>query len=140
MGGCTSEEVRQEMTNRFFNLIFRIPRTHIYKGTNLHMRMASNVESLQAPQAATQVLYKVDLDTLVTVLDMGVKFCYQIPSFSVLYVDLRQVKVQLHREDTSTIVNAFIRADPMLDKVVPPFCITLNEFCFVLVSTRTIIT
>ena len=102
--------------------------------------MASNVESLQAPQAATQVQYKVELDTLVTVLDMGVKFCYQIPTFSVLYVDLRQVKVQLHREprDTSTTVDAFIRADPILDEVVPPFCVTLKEFCFVPVSTRTI--
>ena len=109
--------------------------------------MASNVENVQAPpeapQAATQVRYKVEMDTIITVLDMGVKFCYQIPTFSVLYVDLRQVRVQLHSpgEDTSTTVDvdAFIRADPMLDEVVPPFCLALNEFCFVPVSTRTII-
>ena len=79
----------------------------------------------------------MDLDTTVTILDIGVKFSYRIPTFSGIYVNLRQVEVQLHHNQTSitTVVDAFIRADLVLDEVVPPFCVNLNEFCFVPVST-----
>ena len=37
--------------------------------------LGSSVDIFQAPHAATQVQYKVELDTLVTVLDKGVIFC-----------------------------------------------------------------
>jgi hypothetical protein len=99
--------------------------------------MASNSRPVQAAAEAAQPVQesKVDVDTTITILDMGVKFSYQIPTFSVVYVDLRQVKVQLHSDDTSvTVVDAFIRADPVLDEVVPPFCVQLNELCFVPVN------
>ena len=39
--------------------------------------MTSNASPLQASQPAQQC--KVDLDTTVTILDMGVKFCYRSP-------------------------------------------------------------
>ena len=96
--------------------------------------MASNTVPLQATQPAEQQC-KVDVDTCATILDMGVKFCYRIPSFSVFNVDLRQVEVQLETSVTVVKVDAFIRADPALDDVVLPFCVHLNEFCFVSVRT-----
>ena len=93
--------------------------------------MASNSSSDEAaPEPAQQS--KIDVDTTVTILNMGVKFCYRIPTFSVVYVDLRQVEVQLQNQSSSmTVIDAFIRADPALDEVLPPFCVQLNDVCFV---------
>ena len=96
--------------------------------------MASNSSSDEAAPEASQPAQqsKIDVDTTVTILNMGVKFCYRIPTFSVVYVDLRQVEVQLQNQSSSmTVIDAFIRADPALDEVLPPFCVQLNDFCFV---------
>ena len=85
---------------------------------------------------ATESDLKVELDTVVTVLDVGIIFCYRIPTFSVIFVDLRRVKVQIHNEGLSTpvTVDAFIRADPILDGVVTPLCVNPNKFSFVPVN------
>ncbi len=56
-----------------------------------------------------------------------------------IYVDLRQVRIQfLDKEDQDSasdspvvMMDAFIRADPELDKIVPPFTIQLKDYCFV---------
>ena len=43
----------------------------------------------------TQKKMVVDGDDEISVIDMGVNFNYQDPSFSVLHVDFRQIKLQL---------------------------------------------
>ena len=64
----------------------------------------------------------------IAVLDMGVKFSYQIPSFSVLIVDLRRVKLQLISEDGSVVLrDGFIRADPSLEVKPTPFLSNLKN-------------
>ena len=60
------------------------------------------------------------VDTEVSILELGVKFTYQVPSFSVLYVDLRQAKIQITKDDDSVLLfDGFIRADPSLETPVP---------------------
>ena len=77
----------------------------------------------------------VDIDDEISVLDMGVKFNYKVPSFSVLHVDLSQIKLQLCcASDSVIIVDGFIRAGLSLENMTPPFSIKLKEFCFVPVS------
>lgn len=77
----------------------------------------------------------IDLDSEISLLDMGVKFSYQVPSFSVLYVDLRQIKFQVTAEDGSVLFfDGFIRADPSLEKRETPYSVKLKDFCFVPVS------
>ena len=46
----------------------------------------------------------VDVDAELSILEMGVKFSYRVPSFSVLHVELRQIKLQLTTEES------FVRA------------------------------
>ena len=94
-------------------------RSTYARGYKVHVarQMASN--SSAAPEASQPARQsKIDVDTTVTILNMGVKFCYRIPTFSVVYVDLRQVEVQLQNQSSSmTVIDAFIRADPALDEV-----------------------
>ncbi len=90
--------------------------------------------------AGASPLSLVGIDTNITILNIGIKFSYIIPSFSVINVDLLEVRVQfLEKEDSASdsplvMMDAFIRADPELDKVVPPFTIQLKDYCFVSVS------
>ena len=65
---------------------------------NVAHQMASSVEA--APEASQPS--KIDVDTTVTILNMGVKFCYRIPT-----VDLRQVEVQIQNNNSSmTVIDA----------------------------------
>ena len=48
----------------------------------------------------------VDFDTELSILDVGVKFSYRVPSFSVLHVDLRQIKFQVTAEDGSVMMGS----------------------------------
>ena len=75
---------------------------------------------------------QLQVGTEISVLDMGVKFSYQIPSFSVLAVDFRQVKLQISTEDGSVVLSdGFIRADPLLEVKPMPFLVKIKEFCLV---------
>ena len=77
----------------------------------------------------------VYVDMEVSVLNVGVKFSYQIPSFSVITVDLRQMKFQLAAEDGSVrLFDGFIRAEPSIVPEKVPFA---AEFCFVTVRFLT---
>ena len=67
----------------------------------------------------------------IAVLNLGVKFTYQIPSFSVVAVDLRTVKVQFWEEGSVVLCDAFIRADGELNQRATPFFIKLQEYCLV---------
>ena len=68
---------------------------------NVARQMASFVEAApEASQPAQQS--KIDVDTTVTILNMGVKFCYRIPT-----VDLRQVEVQIQNNNSSMTVTLF---------------------------------
>ena len=78
------------------------------------------------------VACQVALDTEVSILDMAVKFTYQIHSFSVLCVDLRQVKMQVTEDDGSVqLFDGFIRADPSLERMTVPVSVLIKKFCFV---------
>ena len=77
----------------------------------------------------------MDIDSQLSVMDVGVKFTYQVPAFSVLHVDLKQVEIQLVREDgLVSLYDGFIRADPSLEKITVPFSVCVKDFCHVLVS------
>ena len=79
-------------------------------------------------------------DMELTVLDLGVEFSYTIPSFSVFSVKLRQCTVQFEARDARVLVyDCFIRSDPFLDTVTPPFCVKLTRHCFVPVSLLNVI-
>ena len=76
--------------------------------------------------------FKVAVDTEVSILDLSVKFTYQVPSFSVLYVDLRQVEIQVTKDDGSVLLfDGFIRANPSLERMPVPFSVVVKRFCFV---------
>ena len=68
----------------------------------------------------------VDFDTEISILDIGVKFSYIDPSFSVLHVDLRQIKY--------LVTAGLTRADPSLEDRETPYSVRLKDFCFVPVS------
>ena len=62
-----------------------------------------------------------------SLLDMGVKFTYQVPSFSVLYVERRQVEIQVTADDGTVVMSdGFIRDDPLLNKRSLPALILLK--------------
>ena len=85
----------------------------------------------QTPYATVSV----EVDTQVSILDMGVKFSYRLPSFSVLHVDLRQINFQITAEEGCVMMfDGFIRADPELDMKSVPFSLKLKDYCFVPVS------
>ena len=82
--------------------------------------LEASMENKEARLEVCEVLLQVGSE--IAVLDMGVKFSYQIPSFSVLIVDLRRVKLQLISEDGSVVLrDGFIRADPSLEVKPTPF-------------------
>ena len=72
-----------------------------------------------------------DQEKVVSILHLGVKFTYQIPSFSVVTIDLRKVKIQMEENDSVLLCDGFIRADRELDEMATPFFIKLHEYCFV---------
>ena len=74
---------------------------------------------------------QVQVDTTVSILRMGTKFSYCVPSFSVIHVDLRQNKFQLLSEEGT--VFGYIRADPSLSTKTVPFFLQLKDYCFVCV-------
>ena len=81
------------------------------------------------------VVVDVETDTKLSILRMGLKFSYQIPTFSVISVDLRQIAIQLTSQNgTVMLFDGFIRADPSLNTLNVPFTLTLKYFCFVPVS------
>ena len=78
------------------------------------------------------VTVRVDVDTELSVLEMGVKFTYRVPSFSVFCADLRQIKYQLTVDNDLVVVcDGFIRADQSLEAKSTPFTIVLKDYCFV---------
>ena len=72
--------------------------------------------------------------TDITILDVGPEFSYTVPSFSVLTVYIRQVSIQLEQADNVRRLEGFIRSDQMLDRIVPPFLLTVTSHCLVDVS------
>ena len=81
------------------------------------------------------VTVRVDIDTELSVLEMGIKFTYRVPSFSVFCTDLRQIKYQLTVDNDLVVVcDGFIRADQLLEAKSTPFTITLKDYCFVPVN------
>ncbi len=82
---------------------------------------------------------EVQVDTEISILSVGVKFTYVVPNLSVVQANLRPVKIQLTGDDGSVFLSdAFIRADPCVDKISPPISVLLKSFCIVPVSTRTL--
>lgn len=70
-------------------------------------------------------------DTKISILDMGVKFSYQVPSFSVFHVDLRQIKLQVTAVDGSVLLyDGFIRADLSLEDRETPYSVKLKDILF----------
>ena len=99
------------------------------------MRMASlELKELETSQPGGYHLLEIAIDTEITVLKMGRKFSYRIPSFSVLTVDLRQISYQVESSDGAQLLfDGFIRADSGME-TEKPFTIQLKDFCFVTVS------
>ena len=101
------------------------------------MQLRVHVQQEEARMANSLATSVVDFDAEVSILDMGVKFTYQVPSFSVLHVDLRQTKLQVTAEDGSVLLyDGFIRADPSLDDKETPYSVKVKDFCFVPVSRK----
>ena len=81
--------------------------------------------------------FQVESNTEITILDIAVKFTYQVPSFSVFQPNLRQVEIQVVAGDGSVLLfDAFIRADTTLENLSVPFSIIVEEFCFLPVSLK----
>ena len=81
--------------------------------------------------------FQVESNTEITILDIAVKFTYQVPSFSVFQPNLRQVEIQVVAGDGSVLLfDAFIRADTTLENLSVPFSIIVEEFCFIPVSLK----
>ena len=81
------------------------------------------------------VTVRVEVDTELSVLEMGIKFTYRVPSFSVFCTDLRQIKYQLTVDnDLMVVCDGFIRADQLLEAKSTPFTIILKDYCFVQVN------
>jgi len=77
----------------------------------------------------------IDIDTEVSILEIGIKFSYQVPSFLIVVVDLRKIKVQLMAQNGSLLFSdGFIKADQSLEAKTVPFSIKIKDFCFVPVS------
>lgn len=69
---------------------------------------------------------------IITSLDFGPEFHYQVLSFAVLSVFLRQTTIRISSDDNQFILyDAFIRSDPSLESKSPPFYLEVKEFCFV---------
>ena len=87
--------------------------------------------------SAEFVTVHVDVDTKVSVLEMGIKFTYRVPSFSVFCADLRQIKYLLTVDNGLVmLLDGFIRADQLLEAKSTPFMVNLKEYCFVPVSVK----
>ena len=66
--------------------------------------------------------FHAEIDLVISVLDVGIKFYYQVPSFPVIVVDLGKIKVQLTAEDRSLILaDGFIKADQSVETKTVPF-------------------
>jgi len=84
---------------------------------------------------------EISLDSVISVLELGVKFSYTIPSFSSMFVDLRPAKFQYEcslssalSQSSVVVIDGFIKAERSLDCACTPFCIEIKNFCFVPVS------
>jgi len=74
----------------------------------------------------------LESDKILSIMDIGMKFTYQIPSFPITSVDLREIKIQVLEENGSILLcDGFIRADGELEKRVIPFSIKLHDCCVV---------
>lgn len=67
---------------------------------------------------------------IVDVLTLGTPFHYMIPSFDVLRVELRQMKVAVVREGVDTTLDLFVRNDPALCRSYPAK-MTIKDFLVV---------
>ena len=80
-------------------------------------------------------LLEIGVDTEITILEMGNKLSYRIPSFSVINVDIRQITYQVLSGDGTVLkFDGFIHADSGLIDKHTPFTIQLKDYCFVTVS------
>lgn len=81
---------------------------------------------------------ELGLDTEISILKLGAKISYQVPSFSVIIVDIRQITYQVLSKDGAVrIFDGFIRADVSLDLgEKTPFSVQIKDFCFVAVGSR----
>lgn len=96
----------------------------------------ASLEPTEASQTRGYHLLEIAVDTEITILKLGSKFSYRIPSFSVLHVDMRQISYQVLSADGAMLLfDGFIRADSGLDvQKQTPFTIQLKDFCFVTVK------
>ncbi len=88
-------------------------------------------------EAAVTIVFVDGMD--VAVLDLGVEFTYEIPSFSAIEVALRQATIQVELPDGSAkLYDGFLQSHPSLPdssrSSSSPLYITLTKYCFVPVS------
>ena len=99
-----AEEVRQCARKRHSshdkNVIIAAPcaRGQYPRGRLESMGKAAHAMASSESQTPYATV-SVEVDTQVSILDMGVKFSYRLPSFSVLHVDLRQINFQITAEE-----------------------------------------
>ena len=67
---------------------------------------------------------------LIDVLTLGTPFYYMIPSFDVLRVELRQMKVAVIQGGVDTTLDLFVRNDPALCRSYPAK-MTIKDFLVV---------
>ena len=92
--------------------------------------MAGSAEMATCPVHVAEVV----TGSVLSVLDIGVKFTYTIPCFSSISVDLRSAKLQYEANNSVVMVDGFIKAEASLDCVSLPFSAEVNDFCFIPVS------
>ena len=101
---------------------------------SLHVESSSTMASSQS-QRTQYATVSIEVDSQVSILEMGVKFSYRLPSFSVIHVDLRHIKFQLAAAEGSVMLfDGFIRANPELEMKNIPLSLKLKDYCFVPVS------
>ena len=96
--------------------------------------MASLLSSQAAEsEAVAYATSEICVDTEISILSMGTKLTYTIPSFSVISVDVRQISFQVLAVDGTVLMfDGFICADSSLDVGDrTPFAIKLKDYCFV---------
>lgn len=103
--------------------------------------LLSPVSPLSSDDDDEQLTYtnlNISVDTEISILRIGPKFTYRIPSFSVVTVDIRQISYQVVTVEGDVLLfDGFIRADSSLDlepAKETPFSVQLQDFCCVTVS------
>lgn len=90
----------------------------------------------QDDEDVTYTNLDISVGSEISILRMGSKFTYRIPSFPVLTVDIRHIVYQVVTVERNVLLfDGFIRADSSLEPAKEtPFAVQIQDGCCVTVS------